>query len=118
MAARRTSCPYAAGMVRTALLAGGLASVGGCAIDGYTWERATEVQQVTIRLTEVADVAPLCARYLPGQRVMACAVMHVGYCEIIVPPNAPALVAHEAAHCLGFMHPGDHNATRGAFRRP
>lgn len=87
-----------------------------CAIDGYEWERTAEVEQVTIRMTEVADVAPLCARYLPGQKVMACAVMRVGYCEIIVPPNAPALVAHEAAHCLGFMHPGDRSVTSGASR--
>lgn len=88
-----------------------------CAIDGYEWERTAEVQQVTIKMTEVADVAPLCSRYLPGQTVMACAVMRVGYCEIIVPPNAPALVAHEAAHCLGFMHPGDRAVTSGASRR-
>ena len=31
-----------------------------CAIDGYEWERTAEVQQVTIKMTEVADVAPLC----------------------------------------------------------
>lgn len=88
-----------------------------CAIDGYEWERTAEVQQVTIKMTEVADVSPLCSRYLPGQKVMACAVMKVGYCEIIVPPNSPALVAHEAAHCLGFMHPGDRTVTSGASRR-
>lgn len=88
-----------------------------CAIDGYDWERTAEVQQVTIKMTEVADVSPVCARYLPGQTVMACAVMRVDHCEIIVPPNAPALVAHEAAHCLGFMHPGEHSVTSGALRR-
>lgn len=73
------------------------------------------VQQVTIKMTEVQDVAPLCAPYLPGVKVMACAVWRVGYCEIIVPPNAPALVAHEAAHCLGFMHPNERKVVSGAY---
>lgn len=92
-------------------------ALSGCAVDGYTWEQAGRVDQVVIKMTEVADVGPLCARYLPGQPVMACAVQHLDYCEIIVPPNSPALVAHEAAHCLGYMHPGQHNILTAARKQ-
>lgn len=92
-------------------------AVSGCAVEGYTWEQAGRVEQMTIRLTEVADVGPICYKYLPGQTVMACSVMRADYCEIIVPPNSPGLVAHEAAHCLGFKHPGGQDITASVRNR-
>jgi hypothetical protein len=85
-------------------------------MDGYSWVQAGQVDQVVIKMTEVADVSALCGRYLPGQKVLACAVQHLDYCEIIVPPNSPALVAHEAAHCLGYMHPGERNILTASRR--
>jgi hypothetical protein len=93
-------------------------TVSGCAVDGYTWEQEGRVDQVVIKMTEVADVRPICARYLPGQDVMACSVQRVDYCEIIVPPNSPALVAHEAAHCLGYRHPGGRSTMTARRNKP
>jgi hypothetical protein len=108
----------AIGWRRTALAAAlcAFASLSGCAIDGYTWQETRAVSQVRIHKIEVADVGPICAKYLPGEPVLACAVMKKDYCEIIVPPNSPALVAHEAVHCLGYIHPGEQQ-TRSAMRK-
>lgn len=89
----------------------------GCAVDGYTWEQASRIEQSLIRVTEVADVGPICARYVKDRYVRACAVQRLDYCEIIVPPNSPGLVAHEAAHCLGYKHPGGHDITQWARGR-
>jgi hypothetical protein len=75
------------------------------------------VDEVVIRMTEIADVGPLCARYLPGETVLACSVDRGDYCEIIVPHNSPALVAHEAAHCLGYKHPGGQDVTASLRER-
>lgn len=94
------------------------AMVGGCAVDGYTWEQGSRIEQSLIRVTEVADVGPICARYVKDTNVLACSVQHLDYCEIIVPPNSPGLVAHEAAHCLGYKHPGGHDITLWARGRP
>jgi hypothetical protein len=91
--------------------------LSGCAIDGYSWEQAGRVDEVVIRLTEVADAGPVCARYLPGETVLACSVDRGDYCEIIVPHNSPALVAHEAAHCLGYKHPGGQDVTASLRER-
>jgi hypothetical protein len=92
-------------------------ALSGCAIDGYSWEQAGRVDEVVIRLTEVADAGPVCARYLPGETVLACSVDRGDYCEIIVPHNSPALVAHEAAHCLGYKHPGGQDVTASLRER-
>jgi hypothetical protein len=86
-------------------------------VDGYTWEQAGRVDEVVIRMTEVADVGPLCAKVLPGETVLACSVDRGDYCEIIVPHNSPALVAHEAAHCLGYKHPGGQDVTASLRER-
>lgn len=95
---------------------GSLAASGCVSMDAYTWEQAGKVDEVVIRMTEVADPTSVCAQYLPGQKVLACAVQHAEYCEIIVPPNSPSLVAHEAAHCLGYMHKGESNILTASRR--
>jgi len=76
----------------------------GCAIYGYTWEKSRQIGEVRIRVFEVSDARTVCKKYLPDQNVIACAVMKADYCEIYVPPNSPALIAHESVHCLGYAH--------------
>ena len=93
------------------------AAVSGCAVDGYSWEEGGPVAEVTIKTTQVADVNSICSKYFPGQTVFACSVMHRDYCEIVVPPNSPGLVAHEAIHCLGYKHPGGQDITASLRNR-
>jgi hypothetical protein len=76
-------------------------------IDGYVWEQGAHVKRAVIKVTEVADVGPYCAQYFPGRTTLACSVQHADYCEIFVPPKSPGYIAHEAAHCLGYMHPNE-----------
>jgi hypothetical protein len=86
----------------------------GCAIDGYTWEKSRQIGEVRIRMFEVSDASAVCKKYLPDQEVMACAVLKADYCEIYVPPDSPALIAHESAHCFGYSH-GSENRGLGAI---
>ena len=82
----------------------------GCAIDaigGYTWDNARHISEVRIIKYEVPNASQVCKKFLPNEEVAACAVSNGNYCEIYVPPNSPALVAHESAHCFGYAHPGE-----------
>ena len=88
----------------------GCVLIAGCAIDGYTWEKSRTIGEVRIRMFEVPDARTTCKKYLPDEEVMACAVLTADHCEIYVPPDSPALVAHESAHCFGYVHPGETRA--------
>jgi hypothetical protein len=66
------------------------------AYDGFDWRKERDVQTVTITKIESTEACraneSACARVWPDR------------CTIYVPPNSPALIGHEAAHCFGYGH--------------
>jgi hypothetical protein len=98
-----------------AAVAAFLLVLSGCTIDavgGYTWDKARHINEVRIVKHEVADAPQACRQFLPNEVVAACAVFRGNYCDIYVPPDSPALVAHESAHCFGYAHPGEGMAAK------
>ena len=73
--------------------------LSGCAIDGYYWTKERDVPVAHIRKVEDTSRCPVWAE--------ACSEWHGADCTIYVPKDSPALVGHEAVHCLGWNH-ADH----------
>lgn len=94
--------------MRAALALVACIALSGCVafpVEGYTWSRARAVSLVAIHVFETTEAARECARVDAPRGSIACAYeLPGGDWALIVPPDSPGLLAHEALHALGWNH--------------
>lgn len=73
--------------------------------DGFDWREVKKVDTVTITKLERQDAAEYCSK-LYGTPTLACVDPGMSWdrCRIVVPPNMPPAIGHEAVHCFGYVH--------------
>lgn len=84
-----------------------LALLCGCAAPSYSWYKVREPYPKAQWRYLYTSMASYICRERVGNATQphACATWHDHYCEMVLPPNAPAwMVQHEERHCLGWAH--------------
>lgn len=73
--------------------------------DDFEWREVKQVGAVKITKVERKDAAEYCSK-LYGKPLLACVDPGMNWenCKIVAPPNSPAAIGHEAAHCFGYAH--------------
>ena len=84
-----------------------LLALTGCVhvYDGFDWREVKKIETVKITKVERDDAAEYCSK-LYGKPTLACVDPGTSWesCKIVVPPNSPPAIGHEAVHCFGYVH--------------